>query len=231
MANNLKVSEMFYSIQGEGRYAGTPAVFLRMKSCNLLCDWCDTIEVWKKGEPYNYEELIKLWDKNGWLDKLISEKSHLVITGGEPLLQQKKLENFLEYLGENVFVEIETNCTKIPTEKFDKYIKQYNVSPKLANSRMPENKRYKPEVIKWFSIKENADFKFVIVNREDVNELIREFVNRYQIINYHVYLMPESTTKKELEMRSSLVIEASNEYGFNYSPRLQLSIWDEVTGI
>jgi len=228
--NSLNVSEMFYSIQGEGRYAGTPSFFLRLQHCNLLCRWCDTIEIWKRGNPYNTSELIDIWKEKGWITKLQSKKAHLVITGGEPLLQQSNLEDLLKCLGD-IFVEIETNGTITPTKGFDEFINQYNVSPKLANSGMSMNKRYYPEVIECFSKKENADFKFVIVSYEDVKELIDSFITRFEIPNSRIYLMPESTTKEELEKRSPLIIEICKEYGFRYSSRLQLSIWDKVTGI
>lgn len=228
---NLRISEMFHSIQGEGRNSGTPAVFLRTQNCNLLCQWCDTIEVWKKGEVYSLDQLITLWCENGWLSALQSKKSHLVITGGEPLLQQGALTDFLKILGKNVFVEVETNGTILPTEDFDAQVDQYNVSPKLANSGMHRKRRYLPEVIAWFSKKKNSYFKFVVVDEKDLREVLDDFVNPFSILPSRVYLMPASTSRAELERRSPLIITLCKDSGFNYSPRLQLSLWDRTTGV
>lgn len=203
-----------------------------MQNCNLLCAWpCDTIEVWKRGERYKPEQLIDMFNNYGWLPKLNSGRANLVITGGEPLLQQNSLVGFLERLEGNIFVEVETNATIMPIQSFDKYISQYNVSPKLSNSKMSLNKRYIPRTIEFFSNKQNADFKFVIDNEHDVKEVITDFVKRYSIPNTRVYLMPVSITKEELERNSPKVIEYCKEYGFRYSPRLQLSIWDKATGL
>ena len=89
--NKLPVSEVFYSIQGEGQTMGVPAVFLRLGGCNILCQsesWiCDTIEVWRKSKALPFEEVLgEEYEK-----LLLSKDVHLVITGGEPLLHQKMI--------------------------------------------------------------------------------------------------------------------------------------------
>ena len=95
----LRVSEHFYSIQGEGPTVGVPAVFVRLQGCNLNCghqsgEWvCDTVDVWKKGIPYSVEAWHEL--VNIHYGDALSMGAHLVITGGEPLIQQKKLLEFI----------------------------------------------------------------------------------------------------------------------------------------
>ncbi|MCD6047715.1 MAG: hypothetical protein K0S08_1362 [Gammaproteobacteria bacterium] len=109
-SERLVVSEMFYSLQGEGPTVGRPAVFLRLAACNLECSGfsyrapetgehlgCDTKLVWKKGKPYTFEQMIHEWQTQGWLNTFI-HGAHLIITGGEPLLQQEKVAGFLSYL-------------------------------------------------------------------------------------------------------------------------------------
>jgi organic radical activating enzyme len=106
----LIVSEMFYSLQGEGPSIGHPAVFLRLAACNLECAGfsyrapetgehlgCDTKLVWKKGKPHTFEQIINEWQTQGWLEAF-TYGAHLVITGGEPLLQQEKVAAFASYL-------------------------------------------------------------------------------------------------------------------------------------
>ena len=86
----MLINEIFYSIQGEGRSAGKPAVFLRLSGCNLKCRWCDTKYAWKKGEEMTTGQIIQKIKKYPC--------KHLVVTGGEPMLQQEGLEELLKKL-------------------------------------------------------------------------------------------------------------------------------------
>ena len=115
----LAVSEVFYSIQGEGQTMGIPAVFLRLGGCNLLCEsasWvCDTIEVWRNSKATEFKDVIS----EEWVERLFN-KAHLVITGGEPLMHQRVLPLYLQWFEETYkflpTIEIETNGTIVPIE-------------------------------------------------------------------------------------------------------------------
>jgi len=229
------VSESFFSIQGEGKYMGVPAVFLRTQGCNLLCRWpCDTIPVWKEGKLYSYEELYNLWRDKGW-EIALKKSAHLILTGGEPLTRQDELVGFFEYLfkmgGYHPFVEVETNATILPNEEFDRFVTHYTCSPKLSNSGMPKERRYREKVIGLFSLSNKAVFKFVIDKKDDHEEVLKDFVMKFDIPPSRVYLMPESTDKKELDEKSVWLVEICKQYGFNFSSRLHISIWDELTGV
>ena len=229
--SSLLVSEMFYSIQGEGRYAGTPAVFLRLQHCNLLCEWpCDTIDVWRQGSQYTMHDLQQYFQENEWNCLLESGHAHLVITGGEPLLQRDSLEEFVMMYGRSV-IEIETNATILPSIKMDRNIRQYNLSPKLSNSGIPKEKRYKPRVVEYFASTSKTDFKFVVTQEKDIEEIMTDFVTPFSILNDHVFLMPASTTREELEKLSRMVIEMWKATGFRFSSRLQLVVYDKKTGV
>ena len=96
----MRVNEIFYSIQGEGRYTGTPAVFIRLAGCNLRCDFCDT-------EHQPYQDLTEEEIMRQIAD---FPADHVVITGGEPMLQLTlSFINHLHSAGK--FVQIETNGT------------------------------------------------------------------------------------------------------------------------
>ena len=97
----MKVNEIFYSLQGEGRFTGTPAVFLRFSGCNLKCSFCDTSH--DEGVEMTPAEII------GAILKYPSR--HIVITGGEPSLQLDR--DFVDCLHQHgYFVQVETNGVK-----------------------------------------------------------------------------------------------------------------------
>lgn len=238
----LAVAETFYSIQGEGRYSGVPAVFLRLAGCNLLCGgvgtdkdgqfhdgatWrCDTIEVWRKGRAVDVNDLVARWQDDGTLDHL-RKGAHLIITGGEPLLQQKALVLFVDLLLPLVpyqfFIEVETNGTVMPMLN-ERGIIRFNCSPKLSNSGMPASMRKLVKLPIW------TDFKFVISREQDLEEVLA-IVNDHCITPCNVFLMPATDNREALISTSKMVAEACKKHYFNFSSRHQVMIWDRTTGV
>ncbi|BEG98560.1 7-carboxy-7-deazaguanine synthase QueE [Bacteroides sedimenti] len=96
-----KVNEIFYSIQGEGYFTGTPAVFIRFSGCNLDCDFCDT----------EHQSGVMMSDKEIINEIIQYPARHVVLTGGEPSLHIS--HEFVDRLKKNgFFVQIETNGTR-----------------------------------------------------------------------------------------------------------------------
>jgi len=235
----LRVAEMFYSLQGEGRSSGCPAVFLRLQHCNLLCgrddaSWrCDTLAVWRKGHAFTCAEIVARWQAEGWCSHL-SACAHLVVTGGEPLLQQQALCVLLRHLaaqGLRPFVEIETNATLAPTPELDAYVAQYNCSPKGANSGNSLVQRHNAAALQALVHNPKAGFKFVISTREDVEQIKAEYIDPYGIAGSRVWLMPAAETLAMLKASERHVFALCQEYCYNYSTRLQLQVWDQATGL
>ncbi|MBT5953670.1 7-carboxy-7-deazaguanine synthase QueE [bacterium] len=240
----MRISESFYSIQGEGKSVGVPAVFLRLTGCNLTCSGfsyvldgkalgCDTKAVWTKGEKVSCKDILDDWNKKGWIDAL-NRSAHLVITGGEPLIQQESIVEFLDELRKqcpDIFVEIETNGTITPNSRLILHVQQFNVSPKLANNGDSLEKRWKPDVLNAFVELPASVFKFVVQSREDVLEIGSQFLKVFDVVRHRIWLMPEGGTNKDMMNKSDSVVELCKEFGFNFSPRLQLTIWDQATGV
>jgi 7-carboxy-7-deazaguanine synthase len=228
--NNLHISELFYSIQGEGRTMGFPAIFLRLSGCNLLCkseEWiCDSIKVWQKGTKTEFENVFDEVNverlKNG---------VHLVITGGEPMLHEKSVVAFLHWFkkryGFKPYVEIETNGTIRPDKAMVNLVNQWNVSPKLLNSGEEFDRRFIPDTLKFFNGL-NSMFKFVVKNELDVIEI---FTNYGFIKVSKIYLMPAGATKKELDAVRQEVLELCKRYMFKYTERLHIVAWNKKTGV
>lgn len=183
MTEHIPIAEQFYSMQGEGPYAGYPSVFLRTAGCNLVCGggenlevenqedmepsddatWvCDTISVWREAdEKPTVEEVVDEWAERGWLDKF-RQGAHLVVTGGEPTLpkRQDQLCALFDELDDRhalPFIEIETNGTQWVGFKFDGMIDHYNVSLKLSNSGMSRSQRIRDKSIDWFIRRHESD--------------------------------------------------------------------------
>tara|TARA_R100000805_G_C3570329_1_gene76620 strand:- start:60 stop:773 length:714 start_codon:yes stop_codon:yes gene_type:complete len=228
----LVVSEKFYSLQGEGRTMGIPAVFLRLSGCNILCKgdgWiCDTIEVWRKGIKTPFNEIL-----TGELFDRLHKGAHLVITGGEPLLHQKKLKQFLqwfiEYYGWKPIIEIETNGTIIPDDYFFDIVDYWNCSPKLSTSGEVFKKRFNELSLVRLNKCTNIIFKFVISNETDIIELINEYGKVIDMKK--VVLMPAGESQEQLNETRQMVAKKCIELNIRYCDRLHVVIWNKKTGV
>lgn len=245
----INVSEFFYSIQGEGQFQGYPSVFFRMRNCNLFCGqptneafteksegakWvCDTIPAWMKGKEMSFEEIYKIWLELGYIERL-KEGAHLVLTGGEPLLQESALGKFLHFLiekGVDSYVEVETNGSLEPTSTFSALVDRFNVSAKLSNSGNNKGIRYNKEALKFHVNNPNSIFKFVVLDDEDVEEIFRDFIVAFNIPKKKIWLMPGAYDREELWKNAPKIAELCKKFGFKMSSRMHVEIWDRVTGV
>ena len=163
--------EIFHSLQGEGVNIGAATVFLRLAQCNLACSWCDTKYTWD-WDNYRYEDEVMTLPVEEVRDAVLAYGCpHLVITGGEPLLQQRELASLAAELRQSgFFCEVETNGAIFPIPELATHIDQWNVSPKLANSGNPLARRTIPAVLEGFARLPNAYFKFVLVSPGDLGK-------------------------------------------------------------
>lgn len=245
MSNHLLLSDdrIFYTIEGEGKYAGYPSVFMRLSKCNLTCIGfkspnspfgCDSYVSWSKVNQYPFEEIFKAFrtlDPITFLPfgKHLEDGALLKITGGEPLLQQKQLLKFIDAF-EKEFkfiprIDFETNGTIMPDDTWhNKYNATFTVSPKLASNGDSKEKRYKPDVLKKLEDYDSC-FKFVIQSEKDILE-IQEY---YSFIDKKlIWLMPCCGSRAEQNEKALLVAELCKKYNYKFSPRLQLLIWDKA---
>lgn len=228
--------ELFYTIQGEGLNTGRPSVFLRLSLCNLHCTWCDTPYTWNwentphppctSGLKYKKSEQIIELSVEQLLPLLLDTPCrNLVLTGGEPLIQQKELAKLIEALSDEWQIEIETNGTIIPDAlpNAERAI-QYNVSPKLPHSGNDPGIALKSDELNWFAQYPKASFKFVISQPDDL-QMIKTLQQEHGIINEQVILMPEGTLSDTIRQKTLPLVEICLREGYRFSDRLHVHIW------
>lgn len=223
----LKVSGdgIFYSIQGEGQTMGQPAVFLRLHNCNLHCSWCDTKYTWDSKRPEYWKE-NKNWSISLTIKKLKKYKcKRLVITGGEPLLQQTEISQLVNMIP-GWEIEIETNGTVMPSQNLSKKC-QFNVSPKLTNSGNDFSIRIKPAVLEFLNSLQKTNFKFVVRNKTDINE-VDCIVKKCGLDKRKIIIMPEGITSEEIVTYAINIINDIKTRGWRILPRWHIFLWGNI---
>jgi 7-cyano-7-deazaguanosine (preQ0) biosynthesis protein QueE len=222
--------EIFYSIQGEGANIGKPAVFLRLGLCNLKCEWCDTKYTWDWAVYKAQEQLVELSLEDIERGILNFNCKYLVITGGEPLIQQAQIIPLLESLkNQGFFIEIETNGTILPDQRVLGLVDHWSVSPKLQNSGNSKVDREIDAVYKLFNTSDSSHFKYVLQNEIEFEE-VQQLVKQYNINPHKMILMPEAGNKTELLARSRWLVELCKTGGYMFSLRLHILLWGNERG-
>lgn len=227
----MRISEIFYSIQGEGRLTGMPSVFIRTSGCNLRCVWCDTpYTSWKPdGEERRLKEI---------LDEVKSyPASHVVVTGGEPLLAPE-IEELTTRLRQNHYhITIESAATIFKPVVCD----LISMSPKLSNStpwkkergkfaRMHEGRRLNLAVIQRFLQCYDYQLKFVVEQNRDFKEIEGILKRLKNVDPTRVLIMTQARTKRELSEKAPRIVDLCKSYGFRYTPRLQIDLYGNRRG-
>jgi organic radical activating enzyme len=238
----LSDDKVFYTIEGEGEYVGVPSVFMRMSMCNLTCkgfasedspNGCDSFISWSVKNKMTFAEIFQLMEDNNYIEHL-RNKVILKLTGGEPLIQEKQLLKFIAAFQDRYNfvprIDFETNATLIPSDEWEKYFATFTTSPKLISNGDPEEKTYKPDALRWH-VAAGSGFKFVINRSEDIDEIWRKYVNDSENINIplsRIWLMPCCGSREEHVANAPAVAEYAKALHVNFSPRLQLLIWNKA---
>jgi 7-carboxy-7-deazaguanine synthase len=225
----VKIAELFYSIQGEGKLLGVPSVFVRASGCNLRCSWCDTpYASWKpEGQDVPVERIVKTVLGFG--------ARHVVITGGEPLIMPEIGELCTALKAAGLHITIETAATVYKPLQID----LASLSPKLANStphntpfaEAHERQRMNVEVIQKF-IDHSPDFqlKFVVASDGDLDEIQQVLEQLKKVRPGDVLLMPEGTDAQTLDSRAGWIAEICKRTGFRFCPRLHVALYGNTRG-
>jgi len=220
--STLQVSEIFYSIQGEGVSCGQAAAFIRLGGCSLGCRWCDTKYTWHGGQ---------VWEEQRILDTVEGFPARrVVVTGGEPFEQD--IVSLLQALRQAGFtIEIETaGFAPLANVQCAALAHQLNVSPKLAHSGVPYERRIHLPVLHYLRDTGKAYFKFVVDQPADVAE-VDALVTTLSLRPERVLLMPQALTAEAVLSKSLWLVEACKSRGYSYSPRLHILLWGAKRGV
>lgn len=247
MKHSLKISELFLSIQGEGKRTGSLSFFIRTNHCNLRCKFnnknlCDTpYTSWYPADSGNtgvmsISDIINEYEKN--------KSGDIVITGGEPGMYPDELTVLCDELknsNSEVFITIETNGTYHGDflEKFD----LISVSPKLKSSvpinteyeKMHDKNRINLEALSFINALHrknicDVQWKFVFNSEEDVQE-IKSLQKEINFFDKDVYLMPEGISREDLELKRLSTVSEAIKNNWNYTDRLHIMIWGNKRGV
>ena len=230
----MRISEIFYSIQGEGELTGVPTVFIRTSGCNLRCRWCDTpYASWKpEGDEMGIEEILSEVKKH--------PARHCVLTGGEPMVARGIKELAAALRAEGLHITIETAGT-IPPEGIACDLA--SLSPKLSNSTPSANEidqawierheqtRLRHEILRAWLEAGNYQLKFVYTQPSDLDE-IDALIESIEIPvpASKVLLMPEGTDEAHIAARQMELVSLCTQRGNRYCDRLHIRLFGNTKG-
>ena len=203
----IRISEIFHSVQGEGRLTGTPSVFIRTSGCNLRCWFCDTrYASWEpEGESLEIDAIVAAATR--W------PTPHVVITGGEPMIFEEIGELCDRLHQQNRHITIETAGTIHRELACD----LWSISPKLSNStpigytseewvKKHDQRRVKPDVVRGLMSQGEYQLKFVVGSLLDAEEVLEYLKVLGDWDRDRVMMMPRGTTAEDLRLQSSWLI-------------------------
>lgn len=227
----LLVAETFGpTFQGEGPSCGQQALFLRLSRCNLACPRCDTPYTWDRSrfDLREHTQYLTAASVISWA--LAHPTPLLVISGGEPLLQQHRLLPVVAALAAaGRRVEVETNGTVGPSPELVEHVAAFNVSPKLApfGSDRDAARRINPVALAAFVASGKSVFKFVVDSVTDLTE-VDDLHTRFGLAP--VWVMPQGVASDVVVARMRELADAVLARGWNLTTRLHVLLWEDTSG-
>ena len=206
----LKINEIYYSIQGESSYMGEPCIFIRLTYCNLRCSYCDSEYTFYDGKNMKIDEIINHIKK--YPCKLVE------VTGGEPLFQKNciKLLEALVDLKYDVLLETSGSLSieNVPSKVIN-----------IIDFKCPSSKMEKKNLWKIIDyIKPKDEIKFVIGDRKDY-EWTKEKIKKYNLTKKCKVLISPVYNKIESSQITDWILEDNLDVKFQI--QLHKYLWPE----
>jgi len=247
----LPVNELFASLQGEGRLVGVPSTFVRTSGCNLRCWFCDSAHTsWEPTHAWmGLDEVVGAVRSR--------DPDHVVLTGGEPLIHDESAA-LLGRLADDHHLTVETNGTVVPpadtpidlvsvSPKLASSTPTPDRVPDVATdagnggdgadaeawAERHEARRVDVEALATLVERYESQLKFVVTGRDDMAEIV-DLLDRVRdaasvpVPDEEVLLMPEGRTREEIAGTRATVAELAAEYGFRYTPRVHVDLWNDA---
>ena len=213
MMSSLRITEIFYSLQGESNTMGIPTVFIRLTGCPLRCVYCDTAYAFNGGKKININEIIAEAEQYN--------TPYITVTGGEPLAQPACIELLTELLNKDFKVSLETSGAIDISNVDQRTVKVMD----LKTPSSGELNRNLYENIQYLNSKDQV--KFVIGNDEDFNwskSILTEYAlpDRCEVIFSPVMGLQNPTELAEKILRDRLPVR--------FQIQLHKLLWDDAQG-
>ena len=226
----IRISEIFSSLQGEGLLCGTPSTFIRTSGCNLRCWFCDTrYASWEpEGDYWSADQLLHQCQQ--------LEQSHVVITGGEPMVFNAMPE-LCRLLREHEFhITIETAGTVHHSLQCD----LMSLSPKLNNSTPLESgkelqvkhdrRRHRPDIVQKLMQEHEYQLKFVVDGAADGEEVLGYLDLLSDVDMERVLIMPQGTTSEALAKQAEWLLPWCAKHQLRFCPRSHIEWYGNKRG-
>ena len=230
----MRIAEIFFSVQGEGKLTGVPSVFVRTSGCNLRCRWCDTpYASWQpEGNEMSIAEIVAEVDSH--------PTRFCVVTGGEPTIAKGIAELLQTLRDKGKHITIETAGTIMPN---DLACDLASLSPKLSNSTPDaevggaawrdrhEKLRWQPDILRAWADSYEHQLKFVVSDAQDLTE-IEALLSASKVVTApeNILLMPEGRDQARQQELAPRVVEWCKERGWRYCTRLHIDLFGNKRG-
>lgn len=212
-ASRLRITEIFYSLQGESRTSGYATVFIRLTGCPLRCEYCDTTYAFKGGEWLSLQQILSEVKKH--------DTKYICVTGGEPLAQKQCPELLRVLCDEGYEVSIETSGA-LDISNVDKRVSRV-MDLKTPASKEEEKNLY--ENIELLT--EHDQLKFVICDRNDYEWAVNK-ISEYDLLSRCEVLFSTSHDKLKPQLLAGWILQ--DQLAVRFQMQLHKYLWDDEAG-
>ncbi len=209
----LRITEIFYSLQGEARTAGIPTIFIRLTGCPLRCGYCDTTYAFQGGDWWTIEDILQHLQQYN--------TRYVTVTGGEPLAQKACLELLTALCEQNYDVSLETSGA-LDISDVDNRVSRVMDIKTPGSGEQEKNRLANIE-----QLTSHDQVKFVICDRQDYDWAV-SLINEYQLATRSEILFSPSHGQLDISQLAEWVLQ--DQLPVRVQIQLHKLIWGNEPG-